>query len=128
MLRGQRQLIAIAEVLSVDPSVLLIDEPAVGIGKTARQKINQAIAHLCDQGKAVLIAGNDIDFITNTADTVTILEQGRTVLQGTVDEVFAPENWDQLSELHLQPPSVARLSQQVGVNAVKYDELVSKLS
>lgn len=126
--QGQRQLIAIAEVLSVDPSVLLIDEPAVGIGKTARQKINQAIAHLCDQGKAVLIAGNDIDFITNTADTVTILEQGRTVLQGTVNEVFAPENWDQLSELHLQPPSVARLSQQVGVNAVKYDELVSKLS
>lgn len=126
--RGQRELVAIAEVLTVDPKILLIDEPAVGIGETARHKISQAIAKLCQQGKAVLIAGNEIDFITSIADTVTILDRGTIVLQGTLQEVFAQKNWDKLDELKLQPPAVARLSQQMGINAVRYDELVSKLS
>jgi energy-coupling factor transport system ATP-binding protein len=125
---GQRKLITIAEVLTINPDALMIDESSVGFGETSRQKIYQVIHHLCDQGKAVLMTGNDVDFITGLADTVTILEQGRVALRGTVQDVFAAENWDQLSELHFQPPSVAQLSQLVGVNAVKYSELVSQLA
>jgi energy-coupling factor transporter ATP-binding protein EcfA2 len=126
--RGQRKLVTIAEALVVDPKVLLLDEPGVGLGETSRHKISQMLTHLCNEGKAVLVTGNDTDFIANLVDTVTILEQGQVVLQGSVQEVFAPENWDRLSELHLQPPISAQLAKRVGVDALKYDELVSKLS
>ncbi|MGF1497958.1 MAG: ABC transporter ATP-binding protein [Elainellaceae cyanobacterium] len=125
---GQRKLVTIAEVLTIDPAALIIDESSVGFGETSHRMIHQAISRLCDQGKAVLITGNNVDFITGIADTVTILEQGRVALQGSVQDVFAEENWERLSELHFQPPSVARLSHQVGVSAVKYDELVSQLA
>ena len=126
--QGQRKLIAIAAALMVDPNILLIDEPNGSIGRTSRQRISEVIVHLRDQNKAVLVAGNDIDFITSTADTLTILEQGRVISQGSVHEVFAEDNWERLGELHFQPPSVTRLGRRVGINAVKYDELVSQLS
>lgn len=126
--RGQRKLITIAQALVVEPEVLLLDEPTVGLGAASRHQIGQAIARLCKQGKAVLLVSNNIDFVANIADTVTVLDRGQVVLQGSVQKVFAQANWQQLSSLHLHPPHAAQLAQQLGIHALTGDELVAKLS
>jgi len=126
--RGQRKLVTIAEALVVDPKVLLLDEPTIGLGAKSCQKIKQALASLREQGKAVLLVSNNIDFVAEVADTVTVLEQGRIVLQGSVHQVFAKDNWDQLSKLHINPPQAAQLARRLNVKALTCDELVSQLS
>lgn len=126
--RGQRKLVTIAAALVVDPQVVLLDEPTIGLGATAHQKISQAIASLRAQGKAVLLVSNNDDFVAEIADTVTILEQGRIVLQGSMHEVFAENNWARLSELHIQPPQVAGLARSLHLKALTFAELVSQLS
>jgi energy-coupling factor transport system ATP-binding protein len=72
--RGQQKLVTIAAALVVEPKVLLLDEPVIGLGATARRKIQQAIARLRESGKAVLLVSNNIDFVAEVADTVTVLE------------------------------------------------------
>lgn len=126
--RGQRKLVTIAAALVVDPKVLLLDEPTIGLGAIARRKIKQALASLQEQGKAMLLVSNNVDFVAEIADTITVLEQEQIVLQGSVSEVFAEDNWDQLSELHIQPPQAAQLARHLNVKALTFDALVSQIS
>ncbi|WP_026736312.1 ABC transporter ATP-binding protein [Fischerella sp. PCC 9605] len=125
--RGQRKLVTIAAALVVDPKVLILDEPTVGLGASSRQKIAKLLSRLTQKGKAVLLVSNNVDFVCETADTVTVLNQGRVVLQGSVRNVFAQDNWDRLQELHVHLPRVAQLAQHLGVDALTCEELVSKL-
>jgi energy-coupling factor transport system ATP-binding protein len=126
--RGHRKLVTIAEALTLDPQVLLLDEPTVGLGAASRQHIRQLIARLSEIGKTVLLAENDVDFIAEVADTVTVLDQGHVALHGPVRAVFEEENWDRLAELHLRPPHATQLARHLGMSALTCDELVSQLS
>jgi energy-coupling factor transporter ATP-binding protein EcfA2 len=126
--RGQRKLVTIAAALAVDPVVLLFDEPTAGLGATSRQRIRDLIGQLRESGKGVLIADNDVDFIAEVTDTMTVLEQGHAALQGPVREVFAADNWDRLARLHFYPPQAARLARHLGVSALTCGELIARLS
>jgi energy-coupling factor transport system ATP-binding protein len=125
---GQRKLVTIAEALTLDPQVLLLDEPIIGLGASARYKIKQAIQQFSQEGKAVLLVSNDVDFVAEVADRVTILERGRVLMQGSLHEVFAEDNWERLGELHMYPPRSTQLAQRFGTKALSCDELVSTLS
>ncbi|MEM7555896.1 MAG: ATP-binding cassette domain-containing protein [Cyanobacteria bacterium P01_A01_bin.84] len=126
--QGQRKLIAIASALVVDPQVLILDEPSVSLSATSRRKVIQLIKHLSQQGKAVFVVENDIDFITEVAHNITVLEAGKVVSQGSTQEIFAPEEWGQLEELNLSLPLVTQFAHRLGVRAFNFQELVSQLS
>lgn len=125
---GQRKLITIAEALTLDPQVLLLDEPIIGLEASARHKIKQAIDQFSQQGKAVLLVSNDIDFVAEVADTVTILDRGRVLMQGALHEVFRKDNWQRLDQMQIYPPRSTQLAHRFGKNALSCDELVSALS
>lgn len=126
--RGQRKLVTIASALVCDPKILLLDEPAIGLGASARQKLEELIEKLKQQRKAVFIVSNDIDFISTVADTITLLEQGRVVLQDSVHNFFSNRHWEQLEELYLTPPRAAKIAHRLGLKAVNTKELIQKLT
>jgi energy-coupling factor transporter ATP-binding protein EcfA2 len=70
-----RKLVAIAGALVVEPKVILLDEPTLGLGATSIRKVKQMLKHLCEQGKAVLLVSNNVNFVAEVADTVTVLDQ-----------------------------------------------------
>jgi energy-coupling factor transport system ATP-binding protein len=115
--RPQRKLVTVAAALVVDPRLLLLDEPVAGLGAAARE-----------QGRAVLVAENNSDFVAEVADTVTVLDRGQAVLQGPVHTVFDPANWDRLSALHIPPPRAAQCARRLGMHALTYDTLVAMLA
>lgn len=125
---GLRRLVTIAEALAIDPQVVSLDEPSVGLSATSRHRLKETLLHLREMGKAILLTENDVDFVAEVADTMTVMDQGRIVLQGSVQEVFAEQNWSTLSELYIHPPHVAQLAQQVGFKAVRFDQLVAQIS
>jgi energy-coupling factor transporter ATP-binding protein EcfA2 len=126
--RGLKKLVTIAEAMVVDPKVLLLDEPTHGLGATALGKIKQTLRRLCQEGKAVVLVSNNINFVAEVADTVTVLNNGRIVVQGPLREVFARNNWGKLARLQIQPPETALLARHFGTTAWTCDELVSQLS
>ncbi|MUG91397.1 ATP-binding cassette domain-containing protein [Scytonema sp. UIC 10036] len=126
--RGMRKLVTIAGALVVDPKVILLDEPTLGLGATSIRKVKQMLKHLREHGKAVLLVSNNVNFLTEVADTVTILEQGQIVMQGLMRQVFAENNWAKLAELHIQPPDVAQLAHHLNMSALTHDNLISQLS
>jgi len=125
---GQRKLVTIAEALTLNPEVLLLDEPIIGLGASARHTIRHTIQQVSEQGKAVLLVSNDIDFVAEVADTVTILNQGKVVVQDALHTVFNEDNWQRLGELNIYPPRSTQLARRFGKYALSCDELVSALS
>ncbi|WP_414622478.1 ABC transporter ATP-binding protein [Calothrix sp. CCY 0018] len=125
--RGQRKLVTIAAALIVDPKVLILDEPTVGLSASSRRQIAELLTKVCEKGKAVLLVSNNIDFVCEVADTVTVLKQGKIQLQSPINEAFAADNWERLEEMDVHLPAAARLAKRLGINAFTCDELISKL-
>lgn len=126
---GQRRLVTMAEALALDPSIVLVlDEPRVGLDAESRRKIIHTFSRLKEMGRAVIIIEHDMDLVCEVADTATVLNGGRVALQSTIHDIFAPENWDWLAEMYLQPPRAARLARSVGIEALSARELHARLT
>lgn len=94
---GQQQQLAIARALVTRPKLLILDEPTEGIQPSIIKDIGRAIEFLRDRGDmAILLVEQYLDFAKELADTVSVMERGRMVFEGTPD---APEI-DKLMGLH----------------------------
>jgi len=125
---GLRRLVTMTEALALDPEVLVLDEPRVGLDAAARRRLVEAIGRLKEAGKAVVIIEHDIDLVCEVSDTATVLNRGRVMLQGPIHEVFAPRNRERLAELYLRPPRAAVLAESVGLgDALTAEDLAERL-
>lgn len=86
---GQRQRAMIAMALACKPRVLLADEPTTALDVTLRGQILDLLGDLQRrQGMAVLMITHDLQLVRHFADRVAVMEGGRIVEQGPVEQVF----------------------------------------
>lgn len=85
---GMLQKTAIARTLVHDPQVLLLDEPAAGLDMGSSRIIYDAIKHYRNHGKTVILSSHDIGVASALCDNAIILHGGRSVAQGTIEEVI----------------------------------------
>jgi branched-chain amino acid transport system ATP-binding protein len=83
---GERRQLELALALSMQPQVLFLDEPCAGLSPSERQRIAELIAALPRDITLVMIE-HDMDVALRLADQVTVLHQGRVILEGTPDVV-----------------------------------------
>ncbi|MCI2958755.1 ATP-binding cassette domain-containing protein [Agromyces atrinae] len=87
---GQRQRVAIARALVLGPALLVADEPTTGIDVTVRDSIVDLIHELQAQRTfSALIVSHDLSVLERLVDRVAVLDRGRLVALGTLDEVFS---------------------------------------
>jgi ABC-type branched-subunit amino acid transport system ATPase component len=84
---GQRKLLELASLLVADPSVLLLDEPAGGVNPTLINQLADRIRELNRAGKTFLVVEHNMEFVMGLCHTVTVLDQGRTLMSGAPEEV-----------------------------------------
>ena len=85
---GQQQQLAIGRALVVDPSLLILDEPTEGIQSNIVQEIGDIIMKLSqDIGLTVLLVEQKLPIVRRIADNFTILDRGRKVAAGQIDEL-----------------------------------------
>jgi sulfate-transporting ATPase len=85
---GDRRLLAIARALAARPRVLLLDEPAAGLGEQERQELRRLIRTIADQwGVAVLLIEHDVELVLDVADRVLALDFGRTIAAGPPESI-----------------------------------------
>ncbi|WP_003543611.1 ABC transporter ATP-binding protein [Desulfotomaculum nigrificans] len=87
--RGMKQRLALARCLVHDPAVLILDEPASGLDPRARAEMKEVIRQLRRMNKTVLISSHILPELAEMCDNIAILEQGRLVASGSVEEVTA---------------------------------------
>lgn len=102
---GQKRLVAIAAVLSLQPEVLILDEPTAGLDPAAQLKLLSLLAKLNrDLEMTVIISTHHLDDVAALANKVLVLNGGRLVMCGPAEEVFAKK--DELHALGLALPAV----------------------
>jgi ABC-2 type transport system ATP-binding protein len=84
---GEQRRLALALALVGRPQVAFLDEPTAGVDVAGRQVIRQVIAELRGDGVTVLLATHDLDETERVADRVVIIDAGRLVATGTLDEL-----------------------------------------
>lgn len=85
--KGMKQRLCLGRTMIHDPAVLILDEPAAGLDPRARIELREMIAALAAAGKAVLISSHILTELAEICHRVGIIEQGRLLAVGTVDEI-----------------------------------------
>jgi ABC-2 type transport system ATP-binding protein len=85
--RGMRQRLMLAKTLIPDPQVLMLDEPASGIDPQGRIDLKNILRDLASRGKSVLVSSHILTEMQEFCTSVAIMEKGRMVVSGTIDEV-----------------------------------------
>ena len=86
--RGMKQRLFLAKTLLHDPQLLLLDEPASGLDPRARMDLRDIIIRLGEQGKAVVVSSHILAEMTDFCNSVGIMEQGRMILSGRIEDVL----------------------------------------
>jgi len=85
--KGMKQRLALGRALIHDPAVLVLDEPASGLDPRARIELRGMIRQLAGEGKTVLVSSHILTELAEICDVVGIIERGRLLAVGTVDEI-----------------------------------------
>jgi branched-chain amino acid transport system ATP-binding protein len=84
---AERQLVQIARALIAFPRLLLLDEPAAGMGPKETEKVAEIVRDARKNGASIAVVSHDVSFVTVLSDTVTVLSNGRKIAQGRPDFV-----------------------------------------
>jgi ABC-2 type transport system ATP-binding protein len=87
--RGMKQRLLLAKTLLPDPQIALLDEPASGVDPHGRALLKNIMRRLGSEGKAVLISSHILTELSDFCTSVGIMEKGRMVVTGRVEEVAA---------------------------------------
>ena len=83
----ERQLVQIARALISGPKLLLLDEPASGMGTKEIEKVEEIIRNILEMGVTVVVVSHDVKMLMNRADRVTVLNFGEKIAEGMPEEV-----------------------------------------
>ena len=88
---GERKMVSIARALTLDPKLLLLDEPFEGLSPSIIPSISDGIASIRRLGHGVLMAESNIHHIPEHADSVYVLERGEIIYNGKPGDAYPPE-------------------------------------
>ncbi len=95
---GVERRVGVARALATNPRYVLLDEPAAGLNEGEIGEFADNMRHLRERGLGVVLIDHNVRLILNVCDRIHVLVEGRTLLEGTPDEVRAS---DELAEAYL---------------------------
>jgi energy-coupling factor transporter ATP-binding protein EcfA2 len=106
--KGQRQRLAVAAILAMQPEIIVVDEPTTGLDYHMVSSIMQLMRDLHSRGKTILIITHDMRLVADYCRRAVVIQAGRTVFTGTPRELFS--NSEVLETSALRVPQAMSLS------------------
>ncbi|MBZ6496487.1 ABC transporter ATP-binding protein [Natrinema longum] len=89
---GQQQRLEIGMATTLEPTLMLLDEPVAGMSVEETASVAELIRSLNDDGMAFVVIEHDMEFVRKISDRVTVLNQGAIFQQGSIEEIEADED------------------------------------
>jgi ABC-2 type transport system ATP-binding protein len=86
---GNQQRVQLAVALVYKPALLVLDEPFAGLDPSAVDSLSEVLRAETSRGTSVLFSSHQLDLVERLCDRVAILEQGKVLADGTLDELLA---------------------------------------
>jgi branched-chain amino acid transport system permease protein len=86
---GQRKLVELAQVLWLDPVLVMLDEPAAGISPALSERLADMVRSLHQGGIGILLVEHDLAFIASLCQQVNVMARGAIIAQGSVADISA---------------------------------------
>ncbi|MFI8893886.1 dipeptide/oligopeptide/nickel ABC transporter permease/ATP-binding protein [Streptomyces paradoxus] len=111
---GMLQRIAIAMALAGSPKVLIADEPTTALDVTVQAGILDLLRTLRDErGMAIILITHDLGVVADTCDRAIVMERGRIVEEGSVDDIFYRPGHPYTRQLIASTPSIAPIEGRI---------------
>lgn len=114
--RGERQRLAIASILVMEPDVAVIDEPTTGQDRAEANLILDFLAHYHEAGHTIIIISHDMALVAEYATRVIAMREGQILADAPPAEVFTMR--EVLEETNIRPPQVTLLAAELGYSGV----------
>ena len=114
---GMRQRLGVASCLLGDPELLILDEPMNGLDPAGMHEMRAMITSLVGEGRTVVLSSHLLDEVERTCDAVAIVDHGRIVRQGPIDELIRGAGGMVVQVDCAEPARAARLIDQAGIAA-----------
>jgi peptide/nickel transport system ATP-binding protein len=111
---GLRQRALIASALAANPSLIIADEPTTALDVTVQAQVLSLLASKRDQGTALLLISHDLTVVAGIADRVVVMEDGRIIEEGPVQQVLDAPQHPHTAALLAAAPSLPCLAKPLG--------------
>ncbi len=112
---GMRQRLGVASCLLGDPELLILDEPMNGLDPAGMHEMRTMIASLAGEGRTVVLSSHLLDEVERTCDAVAIVDRGRIVRQGPIDELIRGAGALVVQVDCAEPARAAQVIDQAGI-------------
>lgn len=109
--RGQRQMVALASVVVLDPQVVLLDEPTSGLDYRECMTVMETVSEMAERGCAVIMVCHDMEVVSDFAQRLVVMADGRILERGDANRIFADDAL--MRAAYVEPPQVVALSKEL---------------
>lgn len=118
---GQMRRVAIAGILAMEPSILVLDEPTAGLDPIGRKELMALFKKLHQDGITIVLVTHLMDDVAEFADQVYVMEKGKLVKCGKPSLVF--QNVEFMEKIQLGVPKITRFAQRLVDRGISFEQL-----
>jgi energy-coupling factor transport system ATP-binding protein len=121
--KGERQRLAVASFLALEPAILILDEPTTGLDYLEQRRMMELLADLHAQGTTLIVITHTPWVVAEYARRGVLMAAGQVLFDGPLRELFAEV--ELLERCHFRVPDVTRLGRRLGCTPLSVEELLA---
>lgn len=109
--RGQRQMVALASVVVLEPELVILDEPTSGLDYRECMTVMETVRRMADRGSAVIMVCHDMEVVSDFAERLVVMADGEIAAAGPTHDLFSDEGL--MKRASMRPPQVVELANEL---------------